>query len=485
MLSRRFVRLMGKTALSALGASALLLIGQDAHASGYLTARFGADHGTPATPNPYAVYFNPAAMGGTRGTNIVVDASILLRHATYERGDNALSPDPNNPNKTNADYVNANTGKGSLTNVLALPYIGGTTDLGTKDFRLGLAGYIPYGGMATWSKKGGVAGVPGSTDGPQRWHNIAGTILAMHGTLAASYTIQPINLSIGASVSGIYHTVSTVRARNADDSDDILGPDGSLKEGRSYLTAHGFNVGTTFGLYMEPAAEKLNHRLKLGLSYISQPGFGETRMNGELTQQLGTASVATATQKIDFLQSYPDIIRFGAAYKLPNEKWEIKGDFEFVRWSVFDRQCVVLEGKKCDINADGSAVSDAASRDIVLNLKRDWQNAIGARLGPSYFVSPELELFGSLGITTSAVPKKTIDASTIDSFRVYATLGARYELTKHVALAGSYNHIFFVPVDTAGTSVYAVNKVPSRSPSADGKYNSTIGFLNVNATFMF
>lgn len=484
--SRRRLARGGVAAVAALG---LLGFASEARASGYLTARYGSDMGTPATPNAYAVYYNPAAMGGTHGTNLIIDASVVARFASYERAATAPSADC----QKDPDCVAANTGKGTLKNLLALPYIGATTDLGTKDFRLGLAGYIPYGGMATWDKKGGVQGIPGSTDGPQRWHTISGTILAMHATLAASYTL-PANLSLGASVSGIYHTVGTVRARNADDGDVVRGPDGSLTEGRSYLKANAFNVGATFGLYWAPektGSRALDHRLKLGVSYTSQPGFGETRMAGELTQVLGSG-VAGDIQKIDFLQTYPDIIRFGAAYKLPGDKWELKADVDFVRWSVFDRQCVVLAGKNCNIDSAtggpagaNDAEKAANSRDVVLNLKRDWQNAVGFRAGPSYFLSPEVELFGSLGFSTSAVPKATIDANTIDSFRIYAAAGLRYELSKRLTLAGSYNHIFFMPVDNTGVSVYAKNLQPSRSPSAEGKYSSTIGMLNANATLSF
>lgn len=463
----------------------LLAAEGDASASGYLTARFGGDHGTPASPNTYAVYFNPAAMGGTKGTNVTVDLSIVLRQASYLRDTTALSPqDPSGQALQNGAYVQSNTGKGTMLNLLALPYIGATSDLGTKSFRLGGAFYIPYGGMAVWDKKDETPGVPGSVNGPQRWHNISGTILAMHATLAASYTIEPLDLSIGANVSGVYHTVSTVRARNVDDSDKTVDATGRIAEGRSYLTANTLNMTASGGIYFEPRA--LHRKLKLGLSYTAPPGFGQTRMNGELTQQLGTAASAGGdTQKIDFLQSYPDIIRFGAAYRI-NEKWEVKGDFEYVRWSVFDRQCVVLEGRNCNIDArTGGAPTTQDSSDIVLNLKRDWQDAVGARLGPSYFVNPDLEVFGSLGFTTPAVPKATIDASTIDSFRIYAALGAKYDVSKSLALAASYNHIFFMPVNNIGESAYAKNVVPSRSPGADGKYNSQIGMLNVNATLKF
>ncbi len=478
MGARKYFRL----AFAACSAAALLFTASRASASGYLTARFGSDYGTPASPNGYAVYFNPAAMGGTKGTNLTIDASLVLRYASYDRPKEALS----DPQSTDTNYIAANTGKGTLTNLLALPYLGLTSDLGTRDFRLGVAGYIPYGGLATWDRKSTeVAGVPGATDGAQRWHNISGAILAVHGTLAASYNIEPLDLSVGANVSGVLHRVSTVRARDLDNSDRTVGLDGKLAEGRSYLTATGFNVAASLGLYWAPTrlGSAVDRRLVLGLSYTSQPGFGDTRMSGTLTQVLGSGPPG-GEQKIDFLQTYPDVIRFGVGYRI-NEKWELKSDFEYVRWSVFTQQCIVLKGKNCDVNADGGPKTPAAEADVVLNLRRDWKDAIGVRLGPAYSITPKTDVFGSLGFTTPAVPKATIDASTIDAFRIYATLGLRYQMTKSLALAGSYNHIFFLPVDTNGQSQSAVFKSPSKSPSANGVYNSQIGLLNVNAQITF
>ena len=68
--------------------------------------------------------------------------------------------------------------------------------------------------------------------------------------------------------------------------------------------------------------------------------------------------------------------------------------------------------------------------------------------------------------TITAVPKTTIDASTIDSTRLYGALGARYEFSKTFALAGSYIPIYFLPVDTQGTSKHDNYGLTSRSPSA-------------------
>jgi hypothetical protein len=79
----------------------------------------------------------------------------------------------------------------------------------------------------------------------------------------------------------------------------------------------------------------------------------------------------------------------------------------------------------------------------------------------------------------------TIDASTFDSTRIYATLGVRHRFSDAFAMAGSYTHIFFVPVDTKGENKLDEYVAQSKSPSGDGKYGSTVMFLNLNATYSF
>lgn len=460
------------------GATAALvsLAPQQATASGYLTARFGSDHGTPAAPNPYAVYFNPAAIAGVTGTQIVADLSLVVRSVTYDRSAQALTPaSPVSLNDPN--YVRSNTGKANLNNVLPLPFLGAVSDLGTKKLRVGYAFYIPFGGMATWNRRDAWEGnqaAPGAVDGPQRWHNISGSILAIYNTAALAYQISP-QFSVGANVSAIYHHAETTRARTFDSSDDIRSPNGALKEGRSYINVSGFNLSAALGVYFTP-----NDRVKLGLSYTSQPGFGTTRMNGTLENQFGSDPLRAQATNVDLLQAYPDIIRFGAAFRT-SQRFEIRFDADFVRWSTFKNQCLVNAGEACELDANGNQTNGQ----VVLNVPREWKNAIGIRLGAAYWVTDELELFGSASLTTSAVPKTTIDASTIDSTRLYGALGARYEFSKTFALAGSYIPIYFLPVDTKGTSKHDNYGLSSRSPSADGKYSSFIHMFNVNGTVSF
>lgn len=464
-------------ALAGLAATAVLASPSDAEASGYLSARFGSDYGTPAVANTYAIYFNPAALGGTKGTTITGDLSLIVRSATYKRSGDALSPQTSDVNDPN--YVAASTGKANLLNLLALPFAGVNTDFGTDWLRGGFAVYVPFGGLAQWDKQGAVGNTPGSVDGPARWHNISGQILAVYNTFAVAAKVGG-GFSVGASVSPVIHHVATVRARNVNGSDDTFNKQGGLEEGRSYLDATGVNFAASFGVYYEPT-----DKLRFGLAYLSQPGFGDTRISGTLRAQSGAQSATN--DPIDFIQTYPDVIRFGTNAIL-NEKWDLKADFEFVRWNVFKRQCVVKKGEPCAVADDGR---DLSGGKVILNLPRNWDNAIGVRVGPGYKLTDHVELFGSLGLTTPAVPKETIDASTIDALRIYATAGAKFELSKHVALGVSYNHIYFTDVDTNGKSTQDLPSQPggdynvSRSPSADGTYKSQVGMLNANVAYTF
>lgn len=444
-----------------------------AEASGYLASRFGSDQGQPAMPNAYAVYFNPAAIGGSHGTELTLDATLAWRTASYERPASALSP--SGPNARSASgYESANTGKADLSNVLALPFVGAITDFGgSKRFHLGFATYVPFGGQASWSKTGGDAV---AADGPQRWHVIEGKILAIYNTLAASYTLPDQRLSFGVSLSVIAHQLETVRARNANGSDDTLTSDGQLVEGRSYVKASGMNLGAAAGIFWEPKADG---SIKLGLSYTSQPGFGTTRMSGTLTQQFGGVAQKAPATDIDFLQTYPDIVRAGGVFRVA-PKIDVRVDGEYVRWSTFDKQCVVAPGKSCDVQADGSGSSD-----VILNVPRKWQDAVGLRAGLAYFLTPALEVFGSGGFSTPAAPKSHVDASTIDGVRLVFAAGARAEIGKRFVVGGALNYLYMLPVDTKGAVGIDTYKPPSRSPSSDGKYTQQILFLNVNGTVRF
>lgn len=457
--------------------SGLFLFESSAYAGGYLTARYGGELGHVALGNAFAVYFNPAAMGDTRGTQITLDAALGARFATYTRSNDALSAQ-STASLNDSLYRQSNTGEAKLANFVPLPFLGMVTDLGTSSFRLGFASYIPFGGTARWSKNLAFDGnndSPGAVDGPQRWHLISGTLFSVYNTLALAYRIEPARLTFGASVSGIINKVDFLQAKNSNGGDDIRTSDGSLLEGRAILKASGFNVGISIGAHWEPLENK---KLRLGISYSSQPGFGTMRLRGTLRHQFGNDPDPALTTSIDFLQSLPDIVYVGAALNV-TFRVQLRLDGQLERWSVLKNQCVVVEKNDCNVDPN------TGRGEAMLNIPRNWKDSFGLRLGTSYFIEPETQIFAGTGFGTSPVPKSTIDAGTLDGFRMYANIGIRHAFNKHLALGASYNHMFISSVSTDGTSIYSSLNSPSRSPSANGKYSSTIFFLNTNLTYTF
>src|SRR5262249_47590196 len=155
--------------------------------SGISTARFGGEHGTVVTTNPTAIYYNPAGIAESEGTNIFLDANIALRHASYTHAQavdpRTGRPDPNVTGDTNepVDAKGANYGEGTLFNVVAAPMIGASTKLG--DFALGAGFYIPFGGHSIWDRNDAFKGstkYPGAYYGPARWYSIEGEIISYY-----------------------------------------------------------------------------------------------------------------------------------------------------------------------------------------------------------------------------------------------------------------------------------------------------------------
>lgn len=464
---------------------AALAAAGEARASGLLTARYGADDGSPAMPNAFAVYYNPAALGGTKGTTITGDASAALRFVSYERPESALSPSSPSFRTDPAflqKYVRANTGSAQLLNFVSLPFVGFNTDFGGKlrGLRAGYAFYVPYGGQADWNRSNDAAliGVaPGAKDGPQRWQDISGQILAIYNTVAVAYAL-PWGLSVGASFSPIIHMMKDLRARNLDGSDDTMAPNGKLIEGRAFVEGASVNASVAAGIYFDPLND---HSMKMGFSWTGQPGFGDTVVSGSLKTQYGGNPLGAAIP-VDFIQTYPDVFRFGFSWQaLP--RLEVHSDIEYVRWSWLKRQCIVKHGQPCALGADG--FSDPSGGNIILNVPANWRDTVSMRGGVKIGLTEQISAFGSMSFATSAVPAETISATSIDAFQIFGTLGLKMALNKHFAAAGSYTQIFYLDVNTNGRSMLASLPEPSRSPSADGVYKSTIGLFNANLAYTF
>jgi len=108
-----------------------------------------------------------------------------------------------------------------------------------------------------------------------------------------------------------------------------------------FASVSGIEVGAALGVYWEPTPT-----LKLGASYTSQPNFGSMRMSGTF-QFYQPGQPAPPQTKADLIESYPDIIRAGAAWRIAPQA-ELRFDVSWQRWSQFANQCVVTSGASCN-----------------------------------------------------------------------------------------------------------------------------------------
>lgn len=487
------VALVGSTALCS-----------TALASGFLTARFGGEHGHPTTDSPSAMYYNPAGLALGRGTRLNLDGTFAWIAAGYERtegSDIRILPDGQAGSGTPASAVDRNAGKNSLLNFAAAPFLGVVSDFGIEGLGVGLGAYVPFGGASTWdqvSKFDGDPDYPGAVDGAQRWWSIEGTLRSLYATAAGAYKIPSTRLSLGLSFNYIMSEIHTVRARNGSGGDELVSvnADGDLtvQEGRSLIDVKNKSVSVGAGLIYEPIDD-----LWLGLSYQSQPGFGEMKYEGDLKTVLGTG--ASSTTDIFLYQQLPDVMRFGARYR-PSPKHEVRFSAEYARWSVFERQCLVNanppaagQTTDCDLSSDGAQTASTKGA-VSVNIERDWEDAMAFRAGYSHFLSDDLELMGSLGYDGNAVPDATLDPAIPDFHDVAVGVGARYELLEDkLALAGTYTQFFYVPREIdqrpRNTDANGVSNSdplfdpPSAQPDAAGKYTRSIGAFNLNVQYTF
>lgn len=454
-----------------------------AHASGFLVARFGGEQGHPTTDHPSAIYYNPAGLALGSGTRIYAEGLFGFRTASYDRPEAAIDnvvADGAMETGTPQSAVAANSGKATLSNLVAAPFVAIVSDLGVHNLGVGVGAYVPFGGSAEWDTNDAFAGddtYPGAVDGVQRWASISGSIRSLYLTAAGAYRIPGLNLSFGAGVNVVLNSVDTVRARNASGTDDLLASTGNIQEGRSIIDASNVNVSFGVGAIWQPS-----DKLMVGVSYQSRPNYGKNNLKGDLRTKLGIAS--TSNDKIEIRWPLPDVARAGLRI-MPSKRTELRLFGEFVRWSVVDNHCIMTAdtaSKGCQLTATGAGTPDGAT--ILTNIPRHWKDTFGLRAGGSYWLNKATELFAGLGYDGNAVPDSTAAADIIDMPKISLAGGARFDLTDSLRLSGTYTQVVYFQRDVPLRSGPPLASA-SRVPDGAGTYKQSVGVLIVGAEYMF
>jgi long-chain fatty acid transport protein len=450
-----------------------------AEASGFATARFGGEHSTAADATPASIYYNPAGIGLLDGQHLLLDATIALRSASYERSPDAIDARTIDAVEEAGLDVGAArealAGESTLNEAVLLPFAGAISDLGlaASGLRVGAAFFVPFGGQSSWEEVTASATFPGAEDGAARWYNIEGTIRSMTGALALAYRIEAARLSFGLSGNLYFSQVDTLRARNANSTDNLVSSNGRLLEGRSWLDVSGLHVGFGAGALWEPIAR----RLWLGASYQSQPGLGTMELEGTLRNTLGSAAPG-APADVRFTQELPDIVRIGVRGRVVPEV-ELRAAADWTAWSRLEQMCLVNAAvddveRACETRSDGSLVHDEHAAEVIQVFQRRWVDGVGLRIGGSYFWGEQLELYAGAGFDSNAIPSSTLDPALLDMTKYSLSLGATYRASESLAISLTLIEVLYLDRDTRGVDGNESFELPSRQPANAGVYEQNV-----------
>jgi long-chain fatty acid transport protein len=445
--------IMRRIVFGAACALALVTADSTARAGGFDSSRIGGERGHAASPTPFAVYYNPAALSGTRKVHLAADFTLALHSASYERSESTV-PEP-------ADAKGANVGTAKLFDVLAGPSLAGSLRMG--DFAVGLGFFAPMSGSMSWdgnTKFNGNSQYPGAQDGVARWHQIEGDQMTLYSSLAASYVLPSLRLSFGAGGNLVYATTRLIRAKTAPNLDSLG------NEGRIDLDVDGIVGSFSAGVMWEALAEQL----WIGASYQAPPGLYDGMV---LKGKVRTYLTGDETKKVELHQSLPDIVRLAVRYKA--DRYELRAFGDYTRWSVMEDQCLATAGGSCALDEHGA--SAVGPGEIIANQVRRWKDSFGARLGASYWLSPEWETFVGLGYDSNAIPSPYLEAGTLDGHDLSAAVGGRLLLGSHTALALSYTHVQTLTRTVTNSRLDNLHG-ESKMPSAEGEYKQWLGMFN-------
>lgn len=433
-----------------------------ASAGGFVVARFGGEEGHAAGTEVTSLYYNPAGLSFGDGARIYVEGAFAYRTVNYERDPGAID---NLGTGTPDAEIAANAGTATLANVLVSPFIGAA--YAKKGFGAGVGFYAPFGGQAEWDKNEAYVGnedYPGAEDGVQRWANIAGVQRSLYITAALAYALPNNKVSFGLGLNVVSSEIALDRARNALGTDDLIG------EGNALLEVKDTTFAAGLGVMWKP-----DDKLRLGVSYQSQPGFGEMTLDGTLKTKFGSSPEQTID--VTLHQTLPDILRIGVEYAI-NDKATARFAADWQRWSSFDTQCLTDQSDaapKCAFNDDGSLDTANGGSGVVVNLPRDWRDTLGVRAGGGYRASDKVEVAGSLSFDSNAVPAPTIDPGLFDMNKLIFQAGVNAQLHRNVSLRATLGHVLYFSRTTHPGTIEVAP--PSKNPDMAGTYEQSVTYL--------
>jgi len=488
-------RSFGQLIVITLATTSLLALSNSASAGGLTVARFGGVQGHPTTDNLTAAYYNPAGIALDTGFRFYIEGTLALRMLSYDRPEGAISnvldPDESGVG-TPQEAIAANSGEAELTNFLVSPFA--SVAYGQDNWGVALSFFAPTGGSASWDQNEAFRDneqFPGAVDGVNRWFSIDGQIRSIYLSASAAYRFElgeTTGLSIGVSPSLVTNEVYTIRAREVMGTDNVTNSDGdpgtlddTVVEGRSLLDVSNRTFALGAGAILD-FQDQSDGYYRIGFSWQSAPGFGETTLDGELSQRFGAQDTVVTQAGIE--QELADVFRLGLLVRR-GEQLEFRVNLDYQRWGRFENQCIVSRepgvNSNCEIGESGETLE--GSEGVIVNIPRQWNSTFGVGGSVSYFPVPGFEFNAGTTFDSASVPDESIDPSIIDQNKLISVLGARFgSLLPNTILSATLLNVFYFDrtVDPADTIEFMP---PSGVPDGAGTYQQSVWALLLGVQF--
>lgn len=426
--------------------------------SGYLA---GPDSG-PATADPVAIVFNPAAIGAVDGIDAMIDVQANFIHvdATTTRNDGI---DPNTGEAYDVAGADA---------MVPNAFIGLVGEVWKDKLNLGLGVNLPFVGGGDYS---------GSEENPppytshQRYAGITVKVITIAVTPAIAVTpVEGVHL--GGSFSYVMDSISALQAS------DPLGTEGVGSAGPytsdSLLTAEA--SGSHFGWGAGIFVDKLP-KAQVGLSYAAGGAFSTEGTGTVYMPSLFGQPEATFDAVTGFEQPLPPIMRAGLTSTL-SEKLEVGAIWEYQMWA----SCCSDSSGDLVITVtapDGSALVSPIGTEVATTQysPRRLENSSNFSGYGGFRPMDKLYVGLKAGYQQNAVPDFAVSATNLDFQSVGTMIAARYQVAGPLELGLSYTR-FFLFERTITNSAWGVTE--GEADYVDDRFSPVLPYkANTNGTY--
>ena len=427
----------------------------------------GPDSGA-ATPNPAAVYFNPAAIAATEGVQVMIDGQLAFIRvdATTTRNDGI---DPN----TGEPYTVAQ----ARVQVPAA-IIGATwKPLERVAFGFALTDAFVGGGDYT----AGEPDLEAPFESHQRYAGVVSKLITLHAIPAVGITVMD-GLHIGGSYKVVLDSFYAMQASDPlgnEGSALIKGDDAYVNDTLLTIDASGMHTGWTVGAYFDriPMA-------RVGVSY-TRNGVFDTAGTGSVSapDMLGGGSPDAL---VTFTAPLPDVLHAWVNSDI-NERLTVGAGVEWQRWGAC---CggpdgdIVIGVKSVDGDALGADSEDGLSIEIATTQysPRRLVDSMNFGMNAGYQVNDATWLGVRVQRNGSAVPDYAVSATNIDYANVGFMVAARRQLGDHVELGLAYSK-FFLEEREITNSAWDVRD-PSSPDYVDERFSPSLPYkAGTNGTY--